>query len=241
MVKLSRINLKLGHGIDGDINANRISPRQILIVRYEDIYQLSIQPGELRENIVIKGLDDEQFRPGSLIVFESGAAIRLTFHCDPCKRMKHLVQSLQNIQGKRGILGVVIASGKLEVGNSFYIKAKQFPALSEKPYERFLKYIIKVPNGKIVTYKHILQSIGVDKSYMRAIPTYLNNTSATDYPIHRILDSQGNLISYIHEQKNKLEAEGIQVLSETDSFNNSYKFFVDLKKYLWEDDTLYLA
>ncbi|MBE9105382.1 hypothetical protein IQ229_10635, partial [Nostoc cf. edaphicum LEGE 07299] len=105
MVELKTLNLKVSHGIEGDINADPISPRQILIVRYEDILDLSIKPGELRENIVVQGLEFETFIPGSLLTFESGAAIRLTFHCEPCKRIAHLVESLKSIQDKRGILG----------------------------------------------------------------------------------------------------------------------------------------
>ncbi len=45
MVELNTLNLKVGHGIEGDINADSISPRQVLIVRHEDILNLSIKPG----------------------------------------------------------------------------------------------------------------------------------------------------------------------------------------------------
>ena len=45
MVELKKLNLKVGHGIEGDINADPISPRQVLIVRSEDIFDLSIKPG----------------------------------------------------------------------------------------------------------------------------------------------------------------------------------------------------
>ncbi|OUL30168.1 hypothetical protein BV378_04770 [Nostoc sp. RF31YmG] len=240
MKESTKINLKSGHGIEEDINANPISPRQILIVRYEDIIELAIPPGELRENIIIQGVKAENFQPGSLINFETGAAVRLTFYCEPCKRIKHLVKSLASIQAKRGILGVVIKSGQVQVGSNFQITPHQFPALSEKPYERFLELLLKLPSGKVVTYKQILQTIGVDHSYMRAIPTYIKKTSALDYPIHRILDSQGNLISHVPEQKNKLEAEGIKVLCETGLLPKQNKCFVALKNYLWKDQTIYL-
>ncbi|MEH2239878.1 MAG: MGMT family protein [Nostoc sp.] len=240
MVELKTLNLKVGHGIKGDINADPISPRQVLIVRYEDILDLSIQPGELRENIMVTGIEFDNFIPGSLLTFESGAAIRLTFHCEPCKRIAHLVELLKSIQGKRGILGVVIKSGKIQVGSNFQVQANKFPALSENPYERFLSFIIKIPIGKVVTYKQIIKGMGVDNSYLRAIPTYLKKTSAADYPLHRILDSKGYLIIYVNEQKNKLETEGIRVLTEQDFLNNLNKSFVNIKNYLWEDDTIYL-
>ncbi|MFN6460327.1 MAG: MGMT family protein [Nostoc sp. DedVER02] len=240
MVELKTLNLKVGYGIEEDINADLISPRQVLIVRYEDILDLSIQPGELRENIVVAGIEFDNFIPGSLLKFESGAAIRLTFHCEPCKRIAHLVQSLKSIQGKRGILGVVIKSGKIQVGSNFQIQADKFPALSENPYERFLNFIIKIPAGKVVTYKQIIKGIGVDNSYLRAIPTYLKKTSAADYPLHRILDSKGYLITYVNQQKNKLEAEGVKVLSELDLLGNLNKSFVDVENYIWNNKNIYL-
>ncbi|MDM9379938.1 MGMT family protein [Chlorogloeopsis sp. ULAP01] len=240
MLELTKLNLKVGHGIKGDINANPISPRQVLLVRYEDILEFSIKPGELRENLVITGIQSEKFVPGSLITFESGAAIRLTFYCEPCKRIAHLVESLKSIQYKRGILGVVIASGKIQTGSKFKIQINQFPMLSENPYRRFLDFIIKVPNGKIVTYKEIVKGIGVNNSYMRAIPMYIKKTSVANYPIHRILDSKGNLLTYISGQKNKLEFEGIKVLCKIDVSHTQNKYYVDMKEYLWKDTTLYL-
>lgn len=239
MVEVQTLNLKSGYGIKGDINANPISPRQVLAIRYEDIVEFSIVPGELRENIVITGVEPEKFVPGALINFDSGAAIRLTFHCEPCKRIAHLVKSLKIIQAKRGILGVIIRSGVIHTGNNFQIEPNRFPGLSENVYERFLSLIAKVPRGKVVTYKQIIQAIGVDNSYMRVIPTYIKKTSATAYPIHRILDSKGNCIAYIPNQKNQLESEGIKFLDINLTIHQN-EYFVYLKKYLYEDETIYL-
>ncbi|MEH2381859.1 MAG: hypothetical protein V7K27_23710 [Nostoc sp.] len=61
MVELKTLNLKLGDGIERDINVDPISPRQVLIVRYEDIFDLSIKPGGLRENIVVTGIEFDNF------------------------------------------------------------------------------------------------------------------------------------------------------------------------------------
>lgn len=239
MRKVKELKLKMSHGIEGDINANPISPRQVLVVRNEDILDLAIPPGELRENIVITGIKSENFAPGALINFDNGAAIRLTFHCEPCKRIAHLVNSLKTIEYKRGILGIVINSGTICIGNNVQFQPDRFPRLSEKPYERFLDFIVKIPSGKVVTYKHILEAIGLDKSYMRAIPTYLKKTSADDYPIHRIVDSQGYLIKYAPNQKRKLESESIELLYELDLLSGLNKYFVDIHKYLYQNRNFY--
>ncbi|MDZ8187396.1 MAG: MGMT family protein [Nostoc sp. ChiSLP02] len=240
MTEVEEINLKVGHGIEGDINANSISPRQILIVRNEDIVYFAIPPGELRENIVIAGINFENFIPGSLITIDGDAAIRLTFHCEPCKRVAHLVDSLKSIYYQRGILGIVINSGTIRVGSNVKIETDKFPAFSEKPYERFLDFIVKVPSGNVVTYQQIITAIGVDNSYLRAIPIYLKKTSVDDYPIHRILDSQGYLIKYAPHQKSKLESEGIEILNSPDLLNKENRYFVNTEKYLYENQTIYL-
>lgn len=227
----TELDLKVGHGIKGDINANSTSPRQILIVRQEDLSELSIKAGEFRENIVIAGIDGNLFIPGSMIEFQGGTKIRLTFYCEPCKSIAHLVKSIKSIKGKRGVLGIVVADGRLVVGEKFNITKNAFPPLSEIPYERFLDFISKVPSGKVVTYKQIIISIGATDGYFRAIPKYIAKAHNTNCPIHRILDSEGKIILHVPNQLKKLEAEGIQVINKT---------YISLQNYQWDDPTIYL-
>ncbi len=129
----------------------------------------------------------------------------------------------------------------MRIKNNVQIQPAKFPVLPEQPYERFLDFIVKVPAGKVVTYKQLLTAIGVDKSYIRAIPTYIKKTSADDYPIHRILDSQGYLIEYAPNQKSKLEAESIEISYDSDSSNTVDKYFVKFNKYLYQDASIYLT
>jgi alkylated DNA nucleotide flippase Atl1 len=240
MLECKEIHMKVGSGIDGDINSNAISPRQVLLVRYEDLETLSIPCGELRENIVLSGIDAKDFSPGAVLKTNSGAAVRLTFYCEPCKRIAHLVDSIKSIEGKRGILGVILGNTTLKVGDQAYIQPNIFPALSEIPYERFLDFISKIPVGKVVTYKQIVIGIGVTEGYFRAIPKYLQKASVSGYPVHRVLDSEGNLTPHVKDQKEKLEAENIHVISESGLFAEMNKSYVSVKQYLWEDSTIYL-
>jgi alkylated DNA nucleotide flippase Atl1 len=240
-IERQKLSLKAGYGIEGDVNANSISPRQILIVRHEDLLDLSINPGELRENVTISGVNFDSFKPGSTIEFDGGAKIRLTFYCEPCKRIAHLVKSYKSIEKKRGILGVVITDGLLKSGIQFDLHVNMFPALSEIPYERFLNFLMLVPSGKVITYKQAIDGIGVDPSYFRAIPKYLQKALAYDYPVHRVLDSEGALIPHVPLQREKLEAEGVRVVSGASLSKNLNKSFVPLEDYLWSDSTVYLV
>jgi alkylated DNA nucleotide flippase Atl1 len=231
----NRLNLLAGHGIEGDLNSDRHSPRQVLVVDAQDLNRLSIPPGELRENIVLNQIEATAFKPGAKLTFSSGAEIRLTFYCEPCKQVAHLVNSLKSIQQKRGILGVVVKRGVIITGDRVIIQPNCFPALSEIPYERFLELVKKIPSGKVITYKQILTSIGVDRSYYRVIPVYLKK-APQNYPLHRVLDSQGQTISHITQQRAKLEVEGIEV-SPGNSRDRDY-YSVCLKKYAWHNSTI---
>jgi MOSC domain-containing protein YiiM len=234
-LSLQRCHLKAGYGIEGDIHADPMSPRQVLIMRQEDLKKGSlgfgpiedIQPGAFSENILIAGIPANQFVPGAELRFAGGAAIRLTFYCEPCKRIGGLVWSLSDIAQKRGILGVVVQDGLLAVGEECNIQPGVFEPLSEIPYQRFLDFLVKIPVGKVATYSSVLVGIGVDRGYLRAIPGYLQKAVLAGYPAHRVLDSKGCLTAHVAGQKAQLIAEGIEVINNTD------KPAVAINKYLW--------
>jgi len=228
MSAIAKLDLLEGYGIKGDVSSNYSSPRQVLVVNKADIDQYSIAPGELRENIVLELTDTADLKPGAKLTFSNGAAIRLTFYCEPCNRIKHLVDSPKNLEKKRGILGVIIQSGAVVVNDQVKIEPNYFSALSEIPYERFLTLLQKIPRGKVVTYKQIINSIGVDRSYYRVLPTYLKKTSDR-YPKHRVLNSKGQIVSHLHQQAKQLTAEGIKILSVN---GNDLEV---LPEYIWQN------
>ncbi|MEO1005178.1 MAG: MGMT family protein [Cyanobacteria bacterium J06638_38] len=232
MLVTERLRLLSGFGIDGDLNSDDMSPRQVLLTSTQDLNQLSILPGEMRENIVLDTSSDQGFRPGAKLTFTSGAVIRLTFYCEPCKRLSHLANSISDLEQKRGILGVIITGGAIALGDKVSIESDYFPALSEEPYERFLNYVAQIPRGKVVTYKQILRCIGVDRSYFRVMPVYIKKAPA-NYPLHRILDSQGKITPHIPHQLEQLKAEGITISRDS----NHHR--VSLEQYVWEKSSIY--
>ncbi|OKH17344.1 MGMT family protein [[Limnothrix rosea] IAM M-220] len=224
--------LEKSFGIQGDVNGHPISPRQVLVVRDEDLREAAIAPGSLRENLIIQNIDADHLKPGSLLEFESGAKIRLTFYCEPCKKISEFVEDWKNFKGKRGVLGVVVESGNVAIANNLQVTTAIFKPLSEIPYERFLSFVSKIPAGKVVTYKEVLLGMGVDRSYFRAIPQYLKKTSTDDYPLHRILNSRGELIPYVPDQEQKLKSEGLQL----QKIGQSIK--INVTDYLWQANVI---
>lgn len=244
MTSCSPLEVKVGHGICGDINAQAMSPRQILLVRQEDLEVFDIAPGALRENVVIAGLAQDTFRPGALLRIGDAVTIRLTFLCEACKRIAHVVPSLKSIADTRGLLGVILSDGLLRVGDAVTSCPQQFSPLSEIPYRRFLAFVAKIPAGKVVTYRQVVIGMGVAESYMRAIPMYIQRSSATEYPLHRILDSAGQVIPYVKDQQQLLEAEKLPLLTASSWVEDAARAFVSpdlLPQYLWYDPTVYLT
>ena len=250
-----QLEFTVGSGIVGDENRHPMSPRQVLVTRLEDLKAFNIAPGQLRENLVIEGLDELSFVPGTALTFPDGTRLRLTFYCEPCKRIAHLVPTLKQIYLRRGILGVVLAGGTIRIGDEVRSEIGAFEPLSLFPYDRFISFIVKVPNGRVITYKDVIAGMGVADSYFRAIPSYLKRAEPS-YPLHRIVDSEGCLVPYVLGQRDLLAREGVCVQTNTLQLftprtiklheGNSISLAttelgrVDLALYRWKDATVYL-
>ncbi|HWW73053.1 MAG TPA: MOSC domain-containing protein, partial [Duganella sp.] len=143
------LTLVAGLGVDGDINAHRLSPRQILVTVASELAALSLPAGALRENLVISTAEAAHFKPGGALIGAGGLEIRLTMYCEPCKQLLPLVAGLAGMIGRRGILGVVVGGGQLQRGQALEMIPGRHPALPESPYQKFLDFIPTIPRGKV--------------------------------------------------------------------------------------------
>lgn len=226
-----QLSLKEKFGIIGDIHANPLNPRHVLIIDKSilDFYQL--QPGALKENITTQNIDLSKIESGTLIKIGS-TKIRINFDCEPCGFVESLQQGLmQKIEGNRGILGYVLEGGTVKIGDSIEILKTSYERIPYKIPERFVWMMEKVPYGKVITYRSIIESLGLFSAYYRVIPTYIKRHLGSNLPLHRILDSEGALNEYVPNQAEKLMAESVAVLDGK---------VVD-KSYYWDLSGLYLA
>lgn len=85
--------------------------------------------------------------------------------------------------------------------------------MKDKVYE----YLLTIPKGKVVTYKQIAEYLGNAK-LSRVVENILhNNSDEHKYPCYKVVNSKGKLSANfafggIEKQKEKLEAEGIEVV-----------------------------
>ncbi len=140
-----QIVLMADHGVEGDYHAGktirhrylarkdptRPNNRQVLLVDTRILGQvqgqgISLQPGELGENILIDGLDLMAQEIGTRL--EIGPAlIELTEIREPCSQLDGIhpglqraveIHSAQGPQPQAGMLGVVLRGGTVKPGNN---------------------------------------------------------------------------------------------------------------------------
>lgn len=98
---------------------------------------------------------------------------------------------------------------------------------SKKVYE----YLLKIPNGKVVTYGQIATYLG-NPRLARVVGNILhNNPDENKYPCYKVVNAKGRLapsfaFGGMDKQKEKLQADGIEVKDD----------MVDLSKYQWNGE-----
>lgn len=97
-------------------------------------------------------------------------------------------------------------------------------------FESVFKIVEKIPAGKVTTYGHIAQAIGL-KSGARMVGYALNKSlegSASELPCHRVVNRNGELTGKAYFGGNTMKE---RLLQEKVSFLDEDR--VDLNKHLW--------
>ena len=108
-------------GLDGDRSRNPRNLRQVLVMDKETLDHYGLQPGQIKENITITGLDLTQAQQGQVFFIgppDNQVTLEVTGDCEPCQKMDALIPGLQKqIFGHRGILTVVLQGGQINIGD----------------------------------------------------------------------------------------------------------------------------
>ena len=122
MVPSPSLLLIEGLGIEGDHHARPRSSRQVLLMAEENCEAFGLAPGEVRENIVTRGLDLQSLPAGTRLEI-GGAALEITKDCEPCSFIDGLRQGLRSrMIGRRGMLARVLRSGQIRVGDEILVR-----------------------------------------------------------------------------------------------------------------------
>jgi MOSC domain-containing protein YiiM len=103
-------------GVEGCAH-RRGGKRNVLFVAAEDLEALGVEPGAVKENFTVCGADVMKWPLGQRLAI-GDAEFEVSMVCDPCELMETIRPGLQaEIDGRRGMLGRVLKSGQVAVGD----------------------------------------------------------------------------------------------------------------------------
>ena len=110
-------------GVEGDHHAKPRSSRQVLFMAEENCDAFGLAPGEVRENIVTRGIDLQALPSGTRL--EIGDAVfEITKDCEPCVFIERLRPGLRaQMERRRGMLARVLRSGEIRVGDAITLRS----------------------------------------------------------------------------------------------------------------------
>jgi hypothetical protein len=154
-------------GISGGITCAPF--RQVLIASRPILADCGLKPGDLRENILLE--DDGLYDlPSGTVVRIGQALIRLTFHCEPCKKILKLI-AFDRIVHRRGVFGCFLNAGTLSLGDELVVTEQKFEPIPYNVNERIQWFLSK--GNAPAAAGQLMEAIGLPSSYARAMPRLL--------------------------------------------------------------------
>ena len=122
-IPLDSANLVTGYGIEGDRKGGN-PKRNLNIMSFETLEALneegfSTLPGQMGEQIDIKGLDVGKLAVGDKLQIGDAAIVEVVSHRTGCQRFEHIQgKTPQQAAGRMGVMAKVVTSGSIAVGDS---------------------------------------------------------------------------------------------------------------------------
>lgn len=113
-----RVRALADHGLEGCAHARPGGKRQVLFASSEHLDAVGVEPGRIRENFTVDGVDVQSWPVGQRL--RAGTAVfEVTMVCDPCERMDAIRPGLRaELDGRRGMLARVLEDGEIALGDS---------------------------------------------------------------------------------------------------------------------------
>jgi MOSC domain-containing protein YiiM len=120
-----RADALAGHGLDGCAHARPGTKRQVLFASEEHMRALGIDPGAIKENFTVDGVDVQSWPIGQRVRVGE-ALFEVTMVCDPCSNMEKIRPGLQaQLEGRRGMLAEVVEGGAVAAGDAVELVGEQ--------------------------------------------------------------------------------------------------------------------
>ena len=157
-------------GLEGDVHADPLSPRQLLLVGTDAYDAFALPPHTLRENLLVD-VDTSRLVSGTVLQVGDSVLLRLMFQCEACGHLDaHQPGLSTRIGTRRGMLARVLRGGEIRAGDRIRMAGTPLPAWSDDWRERIVHVLDTLPPASVITYKRLAQLAGVASSYCRAFP-----------------------------------------------------------------------
>ncbi|MFK3739282.1 MOSC domain-containing protein [Massilia sp. TN1-12] len=168
-----RVLALAAHGLDGDVHADPLSPRQLLLAGRAAYADLDLPAHALRENLLLD-IDTAHLASGTVLQVGSDVLLRLMFQCEACGQLDLQRRGLARALGaRRGVLARVLAGGEIRPGDRVRDVGRLLPAWSDDWRERVVRVLDAVPPGHAVEYRQLARLAGIASTYCRAFPAVL--------------------------------------------------------------------
>ena len=122
LTAVDRADALENRGLDGDRHAKPGNRRSILVVEQEVLDEHRLTPGDIREQMTVRGIDLGALPSGSRLRVGT-AVLEVAGPCAPCQRMDELRAGLrQQLEGRRGRFVRVIEGGTVAVGDAVRVE-----------------------------------------------------------------------------------------------------------------------
>jgi MOSC domain-containing protein YiiM len=159
-----------GIGLEGDMHADALSPRQVLLAGAPAYDRHGLAPNTLRENILLD-VDTSALASGTLLQLGDSAIVRLTFHCEACGYLDARHAGLARAIGhERGVLARVLRGGAVHAGDSVQRLDTTLPPWPDDWRDRVARILAQVPHGMVLEYRQLARLAGIQAVYCRALP-----------------------------------------------------------------------
>jgi MOSC domain-containing protein YiiM len=112
-----------GVGLEGDKHAVAVSDRQVLLADKEALDAVGVEPGTIKENLTVEGINVMELPVGSRLHLGASAVLEITRICEPCFRMDEIRQGLrQELEGRRGMISRVVQGGSIHIGDPITVE-----------------------------------------------------------------------------------------------------------------------
>ena len=154
-------------GVSGSVPC--ASFRQALIASRSVTAKLGLKPGDLRENIMVD-CDDLYDLPSGTVVKIGQALLRLTFHCEPCRKILKLID-FDRIEHRRGVFGMFINDAAISLGDEFTVTEQRFEEIPYAVHER-IRWFLKRHGGRGAALD-LVHALGLPASSARSMARLL--------------------------------------------------------------------